>query len=1207
MNRLILKIYNLFRSFPSLSLGLFLGLTILLILSVSRLTYQEDITDFLPLDERNQTALSVYQDISGANRIYAIIATRDTVDVDIDELTAGVESFVSNVRSADTLRYIKDIVKEVDMEKMMGVADAIYDNIPYFLTDDDYTRIDSLLSDPDYVSRQIAQDKQMLLFPSSNLMADNISRDPLNLFSPVAGRLRQAGMSISFETYDGYILTPDSKKAIVILESAFGAHESENNSALIGLLDGAKRHTEQEMPGLDIHIIGGPAIAVANARQIKTDSILAVAIAGILILSLLIYVFRNIRNILLIIVSVGWGWLFAMGAIALYYDSVSIIVIGIASIILGIAVNYPLHLIDHLKDSIHPRGALKEIISPLVVGNITTVGAFMCLVPLNSPALHDLGLFSSLLLVGTILFVLIFLPQVVRTRHRGDKPAPEPVLITRLAGVTVENNKTFVWLVLIMTVIFGYFSLKTEFDSDMRNINYMTDEQKEDMSYFQSLIHSAPATESLYVVSSGPSWDEALRQSDIIGATIDSIEATGLAERQNEVASFLVSKDEQRRRIDRWNGFVSRYRSLLTGELVSAARRNGFNEEAFATFEDIISRHYEVRDFDSFEPLLSSVFVGNIHVDKASGRKSLVRILSVPEDSMPKVNARLAGNKEFGGLFFDVRSMNGSIADTLSDDFNYIGIACGFIVFIFLWISLGSVELAIVSFMPMAFSWICILGIMGMLGMKFNIVNVILATFIFGQGDDYTIFMTEGLSYEYAYRRKLLASYKNSIIVSALIMFIGIGTLLFARHPALRSLGEVTVVGMLSVVLMAYLFPPLVFNWLVRTGGRLRRRPVTLKKILCTGFCAAVFFVQLLSAYVLGFILFVLTKPTPAKRALFHRYNCSAFRFDIRHMPGIRFRYINKTNETFDNPAVIICNHQSMLDSFCMMALTPKLVLLANEHIRLNPIVGTIFRWSDFLTVADGSTNIVGKLRPLIAEGFSIVIFPEGERPLCGDTRIKRFHKGAFFLADRLGLDIVPIYLWGLQEIMPKGSAISNGGTMYVEVGRRISRQELSLMGDIAVRTRKMRALYMEHLREVREEVSTVSELTPVVYDRYRYKGADVERHAAGALRSFLRYSDQIQGRTSCDNFTVIDKAGQGELALLLALMYPESTVACILDSSEAKDILKGCLDDFVHNVLLPATGATEMYGQTAPTTFIVVDKSTPPDPVTDGAIVIRI
>ena len=213
------------------------------------------------------------------------------------------------------------------------------------------------------------------------------------------------------------------------MESSFGARESEHNTALADILNEAVAMTEKTNSNLDIHLIGGPVIAVANADRIKKDSILAISIAGILILLLLIYVFRNLRNILLILVSVGWGWLFAMGALAVYYDSVSIIVIGIASVILGIAVNYPLHLIDHMKESDNPKAALREIISPLVVGNVTTVGAFLCLVPLDSPALHDLGLFASLLLIGTILFVLLFLPHAVKTRRPSETAPREARLI----------------------------------------------------------------------------------------------------------------------------------------------------------------------------------------------------------------------------------------------------------------------------------------------------------------------------------------------------------------------------------------------------------------------------------------------------------------------------------------------------------------------------------------------------------------------------------------------------------------------------------------------------------------------------------------------------------------------------------------------------------------------------------------------------------
>ena len=75
---------------------------------------------------------------------------------------------------------------------------------------------------------------------------------------------------------------------------------------------------------------------------------------------------------------------------------------------------------------------------------------------------------------------------------------------------------------------------------------------------------------------------------------------------------------------------------------------------------------------------------------------------------------------------FDVVSMNSAIANHLSNDFNYIGFACGLIVFFFLWLSFGSIELAILSFIPMAVSWLWILGIMALFGMNERIANTML-------------------------------------------------------------------------------------------------------------------------------------------------------------------------------------------------------------------------------------------------------------------------------------------------------------------------------------------------------------------------------------------------------------------------------------------------------------------------------------------------
>ena len=365
-------------------------------------------------------------------------------------------------------------------------------------------------------------------------------------------------------------------------------------------------------------------------------------------------------------------------------------------------------------------------------------------------------------------------------------------------------------MVALLTFVFGYFSLSVEFDSDVSNINYITAQQKEDMNYFQKFFEGNASQDdiTLYLLSSATDFDGALACSESKQAAIDSLKEAGLIASHHGVSRFLPSMEEQTRRINRWNKWLEDHPNLLD-DLTKKAVAHGFSAEAFNDFAEMIQSEQTAKSFDEFRPLTSKALAENVSQAGEEGKSTIIETLSVRKKDLDKVKKSLPEA-------FDIGSLHSSVADALSGDFNYIGWACSLIVFFFLWLSFRRIELAIISFIPMAISWIWILGIMAILGIKFNIVNIILATFIFGQGDDYTIFMTEGCISEYVHGKPLLASYKRSIILSALIMFIGIGTLIFARHPALHSLAEVTIIGMFSVVLMAYLVPPLLFKWMMK-------------------------------------------------------------------------------------------------------------------------------------------------------------------------------------------------------------------------------------------------------------------------------------------------------------------------------------------------------------------------------------------------------
>ena len=1191
-----LHIYDFLHQRRRLCFGLLALLTGLLLVMMSTLKYNENIYDFLPVSGNEQKAITLYQDITGGQRIVAMFKIKDaehqpsdirhqtsdlrhqTSDIrpqtsDLSPLTSAVDTFAQRLQAGEGRRHIKEVTTQVDFEKFAGVTDFIYHSMPLMLTDSDYQHMETIVTSEEKMDSQLANDMQMMMMPATGFFTSSIGNDPLGLFSPVIDRLQARQASLPMEMDDGYIFTAGKEYAIAMLTSPYGSMESANNGLLVEYVDSAVQHTMQAVPDVEVATTGSPVIAVGNARQIWQDSRLAISIAVTLILLLLIYSFRRVKNLLLIGVAIVFGWLFAMSFIAVVRSDVSLIVLGIGSIIIGIAVNYPLHFIAHTDHGDTVREVLKEMVAPLLIGNITTVGAFASLIPLDAPALRDLGLFAAFMLIGTILFVLVFLPHLVKARYSPtpDTLHPSPATQERLAfgklsTMSPERHRWLLWVILALTLVFGYYSLDTSFDTNMHHINYMTDEQQK---LLENLNASAGIndTANVYLVTEGDTWDEALEAREQLTPLLDSLRQDGKLKKCSDVTSFICSKREQQRRIERWNSFWQQYREKVLAALRVQAPRHGFSEEAFSDFTDIINADYSPQPFEYFEPVRSVLL--NNSFSKSTGQCSVVDVIDVSETGQQatSVSKQLTANSQqltANSYAFDFRGMNSAIAESLSDDFNYIGFACGFIVFIFLWLSFGRLELALLAFLPMALGWIWILGIMSLLHMQFNIVNVILATFIFGQGDDYTIFITDGLINEYAYRKKLLPSFKNSIIISALIMFIGIGSLIVAKHPALHSLAEVTIVGMLTVVLMAWVVPPLVFDWIINTNGHRRHVPVTIEQLIRTGYSTVVYLFELTYGCLFGWIARLLPWNEKSREAWFHRVVHKSMLTNINHIWGVKSVIRNDHNEDFSRGSIIVCNHMSMLDPIYVLAVSPRILCVMGEKVWRNPIVHNLFKLAGFMSIQQPLDVLTQKIGKAVADGYNVMIFPEGIRT---DNRIMRFHKGAFHIAQEIDADILPMYIHGSGHVMPKGSGPSARGQITIEVGKRIPANELSTYGTTnrAV-TKHFHQLYLEHFDQMRQEIENTHYFHHYIIYKYLYKGYGVERETRRLLKQyddFSQWIDNYRPKTKCQQLTAntlsVIHAGRGQFAMLFALVHPDIEVHAYTDDPDDAALIAAC------------------------------------------------
>ena len=1086
MKRLILHIYDFLTGHRILAWGILLAVMGICAALALHLDYQEDITAFLPQDEQSRQYTDVYNRLGAQDRIAVIFQGEDAYEVQ------------------DAMATFQDVWEEqsdisLDRSAVIGgVWDYIRHNYPYFLTAEDYARADSLLAQPGYVRQRLEADYESLYTGGTALSTSYMRSDPLGLFSPVLQRLQRLNP-----------LQEGATDNIIFFNSPYGGSESGKNALLKKDLEETADSVKAVFPSVRILTTGGPVVAVENASRIKKDSILAVSIALILILLVLWLSFKRLSDVVWIVLSILCGAVFSLGIIAAFKSSVSIIILGIGSMIIGIAVNYPLHFADHLKFQKDKRRTLSDQVNPLLIGNITTVGAFASLMLLKAEALHDFGFIGAMMLVGTILFVLIFLPVFLPAAKKERKTLR--LDFDRHITLSGSVRRAGFVLFLLLTGVLWWFGREIRFDSDLHHINYMTAEQEEGFALLSDL--GGTDGQNIYLVAEGATADEAIEKAALLTRGTDA----------RSILPFFPSEQMQKERLEARRAFIGRH-PALADEVEQTAGRIGFAPDAFGEFTEGLRKEWPVQEASYFEPVTATV--GQAMVLPGDGKVQIVSYASTKPQTLPE-----------GCFAFGPEDVSNSLVGLLNQDFDKIGLLCSLIVFFFLWLSFGSLELSITSFLPLAVGWIWILGIMRLTGLQFNIVNIILATFIFGQGDDYTIFITEGLMYEYATGKKILSSYKNCVVLSALIMFIGIGALITARHPAMRSLAEVTIIGMVTVVLMAYYLPPLVFRWLTRDRkGDLRSAPLTLKRLLYTALTWTVAIVSMFLFTLVASLYFLLVPKGEKRNLLYHKTICGISRFAMRIIPGARFTVNNTRGEDFSRPAVYICNHQAHMDALAVLSLTPKMILLTNDWVWNNPFYGYLIRKAEFHPISDGFEKNLPALKDLIARGYSIAIFPEGTRS--ADCRIQRFYRGAFLLSKAAGIPVIPLCIHGFGYVLPKEEFVLREAGMYLEIGERIAPEEMD--DNMLVTTKAFRHRYIEEYNRIRLEREKAAAIAPMVRYQYLYKGEDASRERRKYLNK--KTFKEIDGYSG-GNTLLVRNSGCGVWTLLFALAHRDITV----------------------------------------------------------------
>src|SRR5690554_2304874 len=158
---------------------------------------------------------------------------------------------------------------------------------------------------------------------------------------------------------------------------------------------------------------------------------------GILMLLLILYYRKGYVPIIIFIPSI-FGGLFALMCMYLLRDTISAISISIGAVLLGITIDYALHILTYYRNNPGVNQLFKGVVKPLIMSSTTTSVAFLCLLFVNSKALQDLRIFASITVVMSPVFIIIFIPHFYRPKTAEGMTRKS--ILDKLAAYSFEKK-----------------------------------------------------------------------------------------------------------------------------------------------------------------------------------------------------------------------------------------------------------------------------------------------------------------------------------------------------------------------------------------------------------------------------------------------------------------------------------------------------------------------------------------------------------------------------------------------------------------------------------------------------------------------------------------------------------------------------------------------------------------------------------------------
>lgn len=675
----------------------------------------------------------------------------------------------------------------------------------------------------------------------------------------------------------GYLGSRDGSRFFVTVTPA---SSSDDLPVLTRFLEAMRRHAADVaagVPGGDVRIgfTGQAALTVEEMAIVTHDGIRTSLLAALGVLALVFFTFRWHAHAGLVFLTLLAGILWTLGVVRVVPGYLNLITTAVVPTLLGIGVAFGLHPVsDYEVDGGHAEHgaaaldrAFRATLTPVTVSALTTAAAFFTILLIPFRGFAELGLVAGIGVLLCLLAAVTVLPALLARRGTRTLAPRRPPRFDRIwmhtfAPRVARFPRVVVVLAMVLTAALGWQARKVRFDTNLMGLLPRSSEglryqeivaATSDLSPFFGVIE-ADSLAGLRILQARAAAEPGIARFESV---LDVLPEISGARRQTEerlaarLGDLLAPAAVVAFDADRVEGSLTRLEAALDASAGDAFGA-GLAEIAAALEETRAaadSARMALRDGRSrgvdWSPAVQALARWSTQAGESARRAARApapALETLPEELRGRYLSRTghllaylhpAGevfDPEFGPRFVAAAQQVSPEAtgfpvvfqrmtERITSGFHGAVAAGAGLILLILVLDFRTLRDAFLAALPLTLGVIWTLGVQGFFDIPFNFANLVAIPLVIGVGVD------DGVHLMHRVREDgrmgmtgILRRSGRAIIITTLATVAGFGSLIFASHRGMASLGVLLVIGVTACLAASVVVLPNLLVWLGRVA-----------------------------------------------------------------------------------------------------------------------------------------------------------------------------------------------------------------------------------------------------------------------------------------------------------------------------------------------------------------------------------------------------